>query len=988
MFVFSVMQMRKNITYTLLVAIIYCFLPGECLAQYENNFWYFGNLAGVDFSSGQPLALLDGKMQSKEGCAVISDKNGNLLFYTNGLNIWNRNHQLMKNGSGLKGDDGASNSSMILPDPGNTEQYYLFAVDDDNGIFGLTYSVINMALDNNMGAVLPNKKNISILNRVTEKITAVKNADGNSIWIISHEYGSNRFFSFLLNKYGINKTPVISSTGTAHAPEESGDPGIALGCMKASRKGNKLALAVQYLHFFEIFDFNKRTGKVSNPLKLPDYLYAYGVEFSPNEKYFYGTRRYATMIYQFNLRAANVLESVKEIGPTLGANGALQMGPFGNIYLSCREKKYLGVISQPNRPGKKCNFEKEGVYLNGRTAIEGLPNFIQLFHPDPTFTRTGHCLGDTIWFKMNNKVFIDSVKWDLGVRAKSSSPFTAAKDTFYTYKDSGNYSVKLTIYSMKGSSDDFQEVLRVDLLPEINLGKDISACELSPPLLDGGTEDGRKWLWNNGSTERFFTPSKSGIYSLLVEKNQCFSFDSVRVKINPMPKIAIVDLKHSDCNKNNGRISVEVEGEVEKHKFIWEGFNINNNIPVMDSLAPGDYPLTVINEYGCSGIIDTLEIREFGVPEIELFIDKNIACPGEEVSLKVTKADYYEWSTGETDSEIIITEQESKAFWVKGISAGGCYKKKDFFINIHDKPPISFDNSISACEGDTVVLDGGGGDYQFKWENGSNNRFLPVNFNGKYTVNITDNFGCNYLRSAEIHFNKNPIPDLGPDISLLCNGNETILDGGEWQSYSWSTGEKTSLINVNKPGLYNLTVSDENNCKGRDQVYINIPPKLNLSSRIVQPDCINCNNGTITINPEGGSPPYFYLWSNFETNYARANLSPGLYSVQVTDVNNCSELLKTELSSDTEIYIEVPNAFTPNGDGINDEWRIKNTYLHPGIKVRVFDNRGVEIFSSTGYASPWNGRYMGSPLPTDTYYYVIDTGNGKNPITGQVTLII
>ncbi|TXI67741.1 MAG: hypothetical protein E6Q46_02540 [Flavobacterium sp.] len=72
-------------------------------AQGEANIWYFGNKAGISFNSGVPVPLLDGQMQADEGCATLSDANGNLLFYTNGITVWNRNHQIMPNGTGLMG---------------------------------------------------------------------------------------------------------------------------------------------------------------------------------------------------------------------------------------------------------------------------------------------------------------------------------------------------------------------------------------------------------------------------------------------------------------------------------------------------------------------------------------------------------------------------------------------------------------------------------------------------------------------------------------------------------------------------------------------------------------------------------------------------------------------------------------------------------------------------------------------------------------------
>jgi hypothetical protein len=79
------------------------FLSINLYSQKESNIWYFGEFAGLDFSNGAPLALTDGQIDTAEGCATISDANGQLLFYTDGKKVWNKNHQVMPNGTGLMG---------------------------------------------------------------------------------------------------------------------------------------------------------------------------------------------------------------------------------------------------------------------------------------------------------------------------------------------------------------------------------------------------------------------------------------------------------------------------------------------------------------------------------------------------------------------------------------------------------------------------------------------------------------------------------------------------------------------------------------------------------------------------------------------------------------------------------------------------------------------------------------------------------------------
>ena len=125
-----------------LVLILFYFNLSAGLAQPgQARHWYFGTQAGLDFGTNPPVALTNGALTAFEGCATISDLNGNLLFYTNGNQVWDRSHQTMSNGTGLNGDGLATQSTIIVPGPGNPNLYYIFTVDTNGGPRGLCYSI-------------------------------------------------------------------------------------------------------------------------------------------------------------------------------------------------------------------------------------------------------------------------------------------------------------------------------------------------------------------------------------------------------------------------------------------------------------------------------------------------------------------------------------------------------------------------------------------------------------------------------------------------------------------------------------------------------------------------------------------------------------------------------------------------------------------------------------------------------------------------------
>jgi hypothetical protein len=128
-----------------------------------NSNWYFGTNAGITFNSGAPVALTNGALTTTEGVATLSDNSGNLLFYTNGITVWNRNHLVMTNGSGLLGDFSSTQSAIIIPKPGTNNIFYIFTSDNDYGPNGINYSEVDMNLSGGLGAITANK-NIQLHN--------------------------------------------------------------------------------------------------------------------------------------------------------------------------------------------------------------------------------------------------------------------------------------------------------------------------------------------------------------------------------------------------------------------------------------------------------------------------------------------------------------------------------------------------------------------------------------------------------------------------------------------------------------------------------------------------------------------------------------------------------------------------------------------------------------------------------------------------------
>lgn len=357
------------------------FFSTALLSQKEGHIWYFGNGIGLNFSSPKPKVLKDGGINTYEGCATISDGTGKLLFYTNGVEVWAGNHKPMTNGKGLGGHISSTQSALIVPKPKSPNLYYIFTIDasENQLVGGLKYSIVDMKANGGLGDVI--EKNVDLIKPTCEKITAVMHADSVNYWILTHGWDNNTFHAFLLSKDGVSKTAVKTNIGSPIKGEfKNGN-----GYLKASPKGNRLALTFHADNRVEIFKFNNKTGKVSSPVKLEKLNgMPYGLEFSSSGRRLYVSSLFGGEINQFDIGRYNndkikasrkVIRKKKKNRQT----GALQLGVDGKIYISDLDENQMSVINKPNVIGKKCGFKANYIDLGEKSGRFGLPTFVQSF---------------------------------------------------------------------------------------------------------------------------------------------------------------------------------------------------------------------------------------------------------------------------------------------------------------------------------------------------------------------------------------------------------------------------------------------------------------------------------------------------------------------------------------------------------------------------------------------------------------------------------
>ncbi len=354
----------------------------------QGNNWYFGYQAGVTFNTTPPTVLLNGVQDFDEGCATISDNNGQLLFFSDGVKVYNRLHQVMPNGDGLMGHRSSSNSAIVIPQPGSPSIYYIFTADAvENSLNnGYRYSIVDMTLNGGLGDVT--SKNVLLYAKCNERLTATLHSNGIDVWIITKEWNSNGFRVYRLGCAGLNPVPVVSFAGIPTVTV-SGIFDDAVGCSKVSPDGKKLASTRTFRKGWEIFDFNNTTGVVYNPIFIPLNLdRVYGVEFSPDSRLIYLASECCaplpsgqnSSIHQYKVDihdSATIKNSMYTVVDSIqNYISALQLGPDNKIYATHTSGNFLHTINSPNTYGPGCSFSPYAINLSpGRLARRGLPVF-------------------------------------------------------------------------------------------------------------------------------------------------------------------------------------------------------------------------------------------------------------------------------------------------------------------------------------------------------------------------------------------------------------------------------------------------------------------------------------------------------------------------------------------------------------------------------------------------------------------------------------
>jgi hypothetical protein len=657
-------------------------------SQKETYRWFFGHKVGLDFNQSPPSAVSNGAMNANEGCASMADANGNLLFYTNGVTVWNQTHAIMQNGTGLFANISSSQGVLAVRQPGSQNLYYVFTI--DYGANGLRYSIIDMTLAAGMGSVTVKNAPLYVAAQHTEKLCGVRHCNGIDIWIMTHEMNTSNFRAYLLTAGGISTTPVISSVGSIHTAQQ--------GYLKFSPSGKKLAAAIfgnSISINTELFDFDNTTGIVSNSLSLPADK-AYGVEFSPDGSKLY-ISRLSLGIVQWNLCAGSnqaIIASQFTVFPaSIGiiSEAALQTGPDGKIYVAGTPTGSLfgvGVINNPNSVGANCNYFPAAVPVYSM-VFAGLPNFVCSSIKAPfTFAQDLGCL--TVTFTPPSIAIPSlaacpsvanvpvSVSWLFGDAGSGSNNASALLTPVHVYPSLGSYNVRMVInYSNCAPDTVYQTISLVS--PTITVSSSSVSCSAfataTVNVLGGSGSYNYTWT-PSGQSASVAVNLSGGIYTV-VAGNQggvCTSSYTTTI-VNPVQVTATLSNTIS-CSTASAAATVTNGSGGYTYQWLPSLFTTS----LVTALAPGNHTLIITDTINHCSFTKTLQVTTLATPVLTVSGNFTI-CPGQSASLTVAGADTYTWSTGLNTSTIVLTSTVATNFSVSGTYTGsGCSVTRVFAV--------------------------------------------------------------------------------------------------------------------------------------------------------------------------------------------------------------------------------------------------------------------------------------------------------------------
>jgi gliding motility-associated-like protein len=444
------------------------------------------------------------------------------------------------------------------------------------------------------------------------------------------------------------------------------------------------------------------------------------------------------------------------------------------------------------------------------------------------------------------------------------------------------------------------------------------------------------------------------------------------------------------------------------------------------TFGPADYTagsatltMTVTGGGACGTISSSATVNINALPEIIVTEHRQITCSG--LTDGVIRLDAgeglapYMFSMDGSPFQLSgdFTGLAAATYMFEVRDANGC--SSDTTLTITEPLPFSavIDNTVNVtCNAGTdgavnATLEGGTQPYSISWTGPDGWTASTASITGlsagTYSLTVTDLNGCASYSFIEVITEPAAIEITGSVISdyggfgVTCPGSAdgsiaVTFQGGTppleltWTGPGGFTSDEASLTSLGA-GTYNLAIVDAAGCVLNEDYTLTAPEPMTISSVTTDASCPDTPDGSIDLTVTGGSGTLAFLWNDGVTSADRTAIMSGDYTVTVTDENGCEQTTIVTLGVIGENCLRVYEIITPNGDGRNDTWHLRNAEIYPDAEVFVYTRWGKLVYHSANATDQWDGTFNGKLLPNDSYHYVIHLNNGSEPRTGIISII-
>jgi len=520
------------------------------------------------------------------------------------------------------------------------------------------------------------------------------------------------------------------------------------------------------------------------------------------------------------------------------------------------------------------------------------------------------------------------------------------------------------------------------------------------------------YVWNNMSaqTDSTATGLYAGTFSVTVtDDSGCAAVDSTVISQTIAFTLTSAAINVQCNGDSSGTAIVSTAGGSTPFTYAWGDPGLQTTANAT-GLPAGSYTVVVTDSAGCvdSSSVTVSEPSALGGTFTVTDASCNGDCDGSitaSPSGGTGSASSWSliWNTG--DTALTITSLCAGTYAVLMIDSVGCSAADSAQVTEPVLMSVTATSTDASCNGIadgtlSATVTGGNAPLTYSWTGG-----LPPNPThsvvspGSYTVTVTDSSGCMAIDTVVVNEPSAMNLIVTPTPSICSNGGEaavTVSGGTSPYTYIWDdpNGTTGAMVFVGA-GTYTVTVTDANGCSQIGSTTVTNTPGPVLDSVVVTLEtCIGEGNALITVYANSGIPPYTYTWDDpsLGTASTSQNVTSGVYYLIVTDAQFCGTADTVTVGpglTDCEVEdsLNIPSSFTPNFDLTNDTWILRGVSNYPDVKVEIYNRWGSLLFSSAGYAEPWDGTYQGKEVASATYYYIIILSENDEPITGSVTVV-